>query len=75
MAEQDSDQQVRDEFERALGGAAAGDPCAIYLASASSAGSLGDAIQTRFGSRAKTFYDALVQIAEANCRGGGGGAR
>ncbi len=72
MTDQGMDQHVRDAFERALGNVAADSPCAIYLASASDASSLGDAIGTRFGDRAKAFYDALVQIAASSCPGGGG---
>ena len=73
MTEQSNDQQVRDEFERALGNISANDPCAIYLASAGSAGSLGRAIESHFGGPAKAFYDALVQIAQSSCKGGGSG--
>lgn len=72
MADQDLDQQVRDAFERAPGSVAADSPCAVYLASASDAACLGDAIESHFGGRAKAFYDALVQIAAANCQGAGG---
>lgn len=75
MANQDMDQQVREAFERSLASVAADNPCAIYLASAADASSLGNAIETHFGDRAKAFYDALVQIAASNCNGGGGSAR
>jgi hypothetical protein len=71
MSEQTNDQQVRDEFERALGDIAGSSPCAIYLASAGSADSLGNAINSHFGGRAKAFYDALVQIAKSSCNGAG----
>lgn len=70
MAEDSVDLEISKLFVAAPDDAS-GNPCAIYLANAANAGSLGNAIESRFGSVAATFYKALVKIAQSSCGGGG----
>jgi hypothetical protein len=69
MNAQNADREVPEAFASTTTVQSA-TPCAVYLANASNAGCLGDAIESHFGSVAADFYRALVQIAKANCPGG-----
>jgi len=68
MNNQDADRVVTEAFASAPS-AQGQTPCAIYLANASNAGCLADAIESHFGSVAADFFRATVQIAKANCPG------
>lgn len=74
MADQDNEQKLREDFEAALSTRAATtealvDPCTIYrLIPQGVKDALGRWIENKFGSAAKRFYDALIQIADNYCR-------